>query len=69
MHCPRPMVAAPHACNSLDMEVKGLTDRDFGGEGSEDEELLELLGGLLGDLYHSAVPFGFPFLLRFRRLP
>ena len=38
-----PIVAAPPPCNSLDIGVEGLTDREFGGKGIEDEELLELL--------------------------
>ena len=56
---PWPMVAAPPAYKSLDMGVEGLTNRDFGGEGSEDEELLEFLGKSLGDLCCSVVSFGF----------
>ena len=59
VHFPWPPVETPPACNSLDTGVQGLTDGDIGGGGSADEELLELLRELLGDLCQSAISFDF----------
>ena len=59
VHCPWPLVTIPPVCNSLDTGVQGLTAEDIRGEGNADEELSGLLGGSLGVLCQSAVPFDF----------